>query len=90
MMPPAPRFLARPPHAARSGPEEEASMAPRLELGAAGQQRMTQEEEEDMEEREAAPHHCLIGEEAAGVSSAAPRHGALPRLPRSAAGRGLQ
>jgi hypothetical protein len=62
-------------------------MAPRLELGAAGQQRMTQEEDEDMEERKAAPHHCPVGEEATSVSSTAPQHGALPRLPRSTAGR---
>jgi hypothetical protein len=76
MAPLAPRLLAQPRHAAGSGPREEASMTPRLELGAARQQRTTQEEE-DMEEREAAPHHCPVGEEAAGVSSAAPRHGAL-------------
>jgi hypothetical protein len=43
-----------------------------------------------MEEREAAPHHFPVGEEAACVSSTAPRHGALPRLPRSAVGRGPQ
>jgi hypothetical protein len=51
------------------------SMASRLELGAAGQQRTTREEEEDVEERR--PHHCPVGEEAVGASSATPRPGAL-------------